>query len=580
MRRGRQLPPPPGGPWWLGLRVWLALVVALVVALSAAAVAYVFLERFGDQFRANAKELAAGHTVQAAIQIAQADAAGASLDEAARETAFAPVFVFGTDGELLTSSRSQGVGVSSVPHLERAIASALEGRRFVEPVGESGMVVALPLASGRARAVVAYSRQPDVAAGIVLAREKIVEAALVGFFAGALAGCLVAWFLARRLRRIAACAAEIERGDFDQRVEPSFHDEVGILAATIDRMRERLRVSFERLESERDRLERLLARLREGVVALDRDLRVEFANEAAHRLFDATPLEAGQPLREPWPEFSLREFAAPLFGDDASAAQARVSVGDDTFALAGIPAEGSEFAIVVVADVSQEERRERAEREFVANAAHELRTPLQTILGAVEALESGAKEDAADRDRFLAHIGREGRRLARLTRALLVLARAQTREEAIRPGAVELRPLLERIAETLRPQAGVEVEVACAAGVTAMTEADLAEQVVANLAANAAKYTGAGRIVMSGAARDGTAVVEVRDTGTGIPREKQERIFDRFYRGDGRTPDGFGLGLAIAREGVRVLGGRIESDSRPGEGTLARVTLPAVRRGA
>ncbi len=562
--------------WWFGLRVWLALVVALVVALTTGAVAYVFLERFEDALRANAQELASGYTVRAAMEIAEADAAGAPLDEAVRDAAFAPLFVFSEAGELLTSTHSQGVPFSSVPDRQRAVAAALDGRRFVEPVGETGTVIGLPVAGRRVRALVTYSRHPDLAAGIGLARDKIVEASLVGFAAGALAGCLLAWSLGRRLRRIALGAAEVERGRFDRRIGGTFPDEVGILAETIDRMRERLRDSFARLESERSRLEQLLARLLEGVVALDRDLNVQFANESARRLFGSIPVEAGRPLREPWPGFSLRDFAASLFRDGTSITHRRAAIGDDVVLLAGIPAGGSDFAIVVMTDVSQEERRERAEREFVTNAAHELRTPLQTILGAVEALESGAKDEPDDRDRFLAHIAREGQRLARLTHALLVLARAQTREEGVHPEPVELRPLLEGIAETVTPRPGVHVEVKCPPDLRAATERDLAEQVLANLAGNAANHTEAGEIVLAAAAVGERAVaVEVRDTGNGIARDEQERIFDRFYRGDGQHARGFGLGLAIAREGARVLGGRIEIRSRTGEGTTARLVLPA-----
>ncbi len=135
------------------MRVWLSLVVALIVALSAAAVAYVFLERFEEAFRARSQELAAGHTVQAAIAIAQADADGAPLDGIVGEAAFAPLFVFDADGDLLTPPRSQGVALSSVPNLDRALTSALGGRRFVETTDETGTVVGLPIATGGARAV-------------------------------------------------------------------------------------------------------------------------------------------------------------------------------------------------------------------------------------------------------------------------------------------------------------------------------------------------------------------------------------------------------------------------------------------
>jgi signal transduction histidine kinase len=229
----------------------------------------------------------------------------------------------------------------------------------------------------------------------------------------------------------------------------------------------------------------------------------------------------------------------------------------------------------VLTDVTEQERRERAEREFVANAAHELRTPLTTITGAVEMLDAGAKDVPEERDRFLDHIRAEALRLGRLTRALLVLARAQTREEAPRLSVVELRPLLEEVLGGLQPPAGVELELDCPPGLVALTERDLAGQVVSNLAANAIKHTASGSVRVAARALGRSVRLEVRDTGQGMPSAVRERVFDRFYRAGGRDEDGFGLGLAIVREAVRALGGVVDVETAPGAGTTVRVTLPA-----
>ena len=125
-------------------------------------------------------------------------------------------------------------------------------------------------------------------------------------------------------------------------------------------------------------------------------------------------------------------LATRLFEPGARAIQETFETDDGrAYSIAGIPPRGrSKNVILVITDVSVRERRERAEREFVTNAAHELRTPLATITGAIQVLQSGAKDDAVERDRFLDHIEREAARLGRLTHSLLVLARAQTREEA------------------------------------------------------------------------------------------------------------------------------------------------------
>ena len=558
------------------MRWWLALAFALIASLTAVAVAEVFTERAEEAFRSRAEELTTGNSVAAASEVGRAlrqDKLATAVDEVAQRRRLA-LFVFAGDGTPLTPTRSRAVSFSSTGLHEQALESALGGRRFVSSA-EDGRTIAvgLPLRVPGAAALVAVASRPDLVAELGILRGEIVEAALWAVLIGALAGLLVAVLISVRLRRIASAAAEIERGSFETELHPRFRDELGELAATVDRMRERLRQSFASLEAERDRLRLLLEQLHEGVIAVDRELKVEFANRAASRLVHS--LRRGELLPEPWAELSLRRLATDLFRPGARIVQARVLPDEErTYALAGIPAgPSSELAVIVVADISEGERRQRAEREFVANAAHELRTPIAVIASAIDVLEEGAKAVPEDRDRFLEAIRRQTVRLGRLVRALLVLARAQTGQQALRVDSVELRPLLHEIAAELDPAEGVVVEISCPVGTAVLGEPDLVAQVLANLAGNAAKHTERGRILL--AARPsvhGSVVIEVSDTGSGIPPESKERVFDRFYTGD-RDRTSFGLGLAIVHEAVRALGGVIEIDSEPGRGTTARVTL-------
>lgn len=331
-------------------------------------------------------------------------------------------------------------------------------------------------------------------------------------------------------------------------------------------------------EVERDQLERLLERLHQGVVTVDRLGIVQFANPAARRLLGAPELGCGDAVPEPWPELPLRRFAASLFRPGAALARERAEPDDErAYAVAGIPAgRDGDTAVIVVTDVAIRERQERAEREFVANAAHELRTPLTTIRGAIEVLQDGAKEHPAERDRFLAHIERESQRLGRLTQSLLKLARCQTGEQLLTLAPVQLRPVLADVAVDVQPQPGVKVSIECPPGLAALADRDLTAQILVNLATNAAQHTSEGRIeLVARRINDSTLSLEVRDTGSGIPPEARERIFERFYRGGMRDGRGFGLGLAIVRQAVRMLGGTVEIESSPGEGTVARVTLVA-----
>jgi PAS domain S-box-containing protein len=226
-------------------------------------------------------------------------------------------------------------------------------------------------------------------------------------------------------------------------------------------------------------------------------------------------------------------------------------------------------------DVTVRERTERAERDFVTNAAHELQSPLAAIVSAVEVLQAGAK-DGPERDVFLGHVEREADRLARLVRALLILARSEIGVEAPRNELVALKPLLDDVAEALRPGTAVELDVECPENLAVITNRELVEQAVANLAENAAKMTKSGRIVL-GALETPARMAEifVTDTGPGIPPADRVRVFERFYRGDPDANPGFGLGLAIVRAVAEALGGELELDSTVGTGTIVRLRIPS-----
>jgi signal transduction histidine kinase len=211
-------------------------------------------------------------------------------------------------------------------------------------------------------------------------------------------------------------------------------------------------------------------------------------------------------------------------------------------------------------------------REFVRNAAHQLRTPLTGIATAVEVLQAGAKEDPAARDRFLGHIEVHSQRLIRIARGLLVLARAQS-GEPMRFEFVELRPLLEELAKQSQPQPGVELSIDCDAALAVLAERDLAHEVLAALIDNAVRHTRHGTIHLSAAAANGSVAISVTDTGgRGVLPEHRERIFEPFYRPE-TAGDGFGLGLAIAAQATKAMDGELTvEDAEHGARFTIRLT--------
>jgi signal transduction histidine kinase len=352
--------------------------------------------------------------------------------------------------------------------------------------------------------------------------------------------------------------------------------ELRIRAAENERLSYELAAERDRLRFDRDRLHRLLERLQQGVLTIDSSFRVRFANAALRGLAGFEDVAEGVPMPEPWPPLSLRSFAAPLFGRDAHETHTTVAADGRVYSVAGLPAGEGDEAIVVFMDTSARDRREQREREFVANAAHELQTPLTAITSAIEVLQSGAKDVPEDRELFLGDIERECARLRRLFRALLVLAESETRDGPPPATHIELRPLLAEVASGLRPAEGVEVHVECAEGAHIVANHDLLEHALLSLAANAVKYTRSGSIVLEASGQDERVAICIHDSGPGLGGVDTSRIFERFYRGEEPTGDGFGLGLSVARQAVEALGGALELESR-GAGTTACVLLPLDR---
>jgi two-component system sensor histidine kinase VicK len=559
------------------MRWWLALAFAGIAAFTALAIAQVFTARSEDAIRARARELAAGSAVTAALEISTASTRPEvrTLAATLAESRDMALFVLDEQGSLMTPARARGVTVTSLPNFALLEETALGGRRIVETVDDGRLVtVALPLRTGPGAALIGVATRPDLEEAVGIVRDEIVRAALWAVLVSALVGLGVALLITRRLRRIAAAAVEIEQGRFDRELRPRFNDELGVLAHTLDRTREHLRVSFERLEGERDRLRRVLEQLQEGVVAVDRDLVVEFANTRAQELLDDGSLQPGRALPEPWTSFSLHEAARSLFEPGASASVVRTSPDPNREYVVALlpPTTNSPSGVLVITDVTETERRERSEREFVTNAAHELRTPLAAIASAVEVLQLGAKERATDRDRFLNVVERQTGRLTRLANALLTLARAQTRSEPIRLERVAIVPLVREVARELG-EPGVAIE-ACCEDAEVLAHRELLHQALENLAANARKHASGADLTFR-VAHDGDRRlrIDVSDRGPGMDRHQAERVLDRFYRAPASSGDGFGLGLPIVREVVEVMGGALSIASAPGAGTTVSIML-------
>jgi len=358
------------------------------------------------------------------------------------------------------------------------------------------------------------------------------------------------------------------------------------------------RAALEESEREESRarrdLEDVLASLQDAVLVVDSEARLRFLNAAALRLFDVR-IESvlGANLIEALPSFGIDAAMRAALRDGQSSSQEihlySPKLREVFLRVAPVfPGAGSQAgAVAIVQDLTEMRRLERVRRDFVANASHELRTPIANIRATAETMLH-APEDANLVARFLPPLISEAERLSRLISDLLDLARAENNEVA--PFVpVELQAVVQSVVERLGDKASrrhIAIDWQ-PGGHSPLVSGDLAglEQVAFNLVDNALAYTPNGgqialdlrEVAENDQAGRALVILEVRDTGIGIPEADLPRIFERFYRVDkarSRAEGGTGLGLAIVKHIVENHGGHVEVASEIGVGTTFRVELP------
>jgi two-component system phosphate regulon sensor histidine kinase PhoR len=573
----------------------LAALVAVTV-LAAGALAERELRRH--------ERLQLEHALAAQAELARELAAGVPLrpeetprlDPLARRAAGAAgvrVTLIAPDGTVVADS---DIHPPDLPRVENhagreEVRAALAGRRGValrrsESVGRLLLYVAVPAQGegGAVRVAAETSALEEAAADL---RGRLGAAVAVGL-AAALA---VSFWLARRtvrpLAELRDALGAIARGDLATRLRPRTRDELGEIARAVNGMAEQLRLRVDQITGEKERLQAVLASMVEGVLVLDSDARVALANPRLRELLSLWgPVEGRkllEVLRHPGIDDTLRA-AAEASGPVVS----EVEVGEREILIhaVGFPTSGPRTGTVAVFhDVSELRHLENVRRDFVANASHELQTPLTAIRGFAETLLANDLPSPQVRSQ-LEVILRNAERLGSLIRDMLDLAQVESRRVPLQAAAIDVVRLTRMLLRDVEPrlaQRSLTAEVIDRTeGVAAWADRRAVEQVLTNLLDNAIKYTNpGGHLTVELDARPEAVRVSVRDTGIGIPRDSLARIFERFYRVDkarSRALGGTGLGLAIVKHLVQAMGGEIYVESELGRGTTFRFTLPRADR--
>ena len=573
-------------------QIFFKLLAAFLVVIAAAAITLDFT--LGSAWESSLRSEIERNLTQKALLFAhrvETDRSHSLSDIAAQEAqaAGARATVIDASGKVLADSESSAATLENQA-AQQEFAAALAGKAGISERGSRALgipflYVAVPVSGGAVRLASPLS---DVEAVQAQVHRGMLWGSLLALAAASLVAGAVSLWTAHRLRRILEVVASISQGNLQARVDDASLDEIGRVAAAIDKSAGDLDRSFVAVRSSQRQLETLLNSMQDAVVAISADGLVQWANQAMDRLVPQhTRLHAPvvETIRDP--DF-LATVKAATRTRTVKTARATSIVPGRAFDVTAAPLPDG-GAVAVLRDLTETERVEKTRRDFIANVSHELRTPLTSIQGYSETLLDSTPDNAAHNREFLEIIRKNASRMAHLTEDLLTLARVESGETRFDTEQVPPIELLHDAEENFREIArsqGVDLhiqdsqdgKVASETLPVVLADREAIHQVFSNLIENAMKYGRSGSRIVLGA-RPVKRGVEfyVQDFGAGISSEHLPRLFERFYRIDkarSRESGGTGLGLAIAKHIVLAHGGSIRAESELAHGATFLFTLP------
>ncbi len=345
-----------------------------------------------------------------------------------------------------------------------------------------------------------------------------------------------------------------------------------------------LKIHFENqlstLNSENARLSTVLEQLTDGVIIVDANGLIQFANPAAQKLFEisnapghsVTEVVRNHQLVDAWRRCQQT--------NEMQSESVELPARHQFLQLIAIPDTHASGSLLLVQDLTRVRRLETVRRDFISNVSHELRTPLASLKALTETLQSGALSDPEAGPRFLGRISTEVDALTQMAQELLDLSRIESGQVELILAPLAPKSLVTSAADRMRMQAeraGLKLSIKCGDGLPNIrADKSRLEQVLVNLIHNAVKFTKpGGDISLETESVTGEVRFAVRDSGVGIPAESLTRIFERFYRVDkSRTGSGTGLGLSISKHIIEAHGGNIWAESNEGRGSVFYFVIP------
>ena len=541
-----------------GYALILLLAAGLIFLLSSASV-----RRSHEDSAARNLE-ALGRALQPDVDALLDSGRTADLDAFVKQTekrAGARITVIDPQGIVLADSEKDPAAMENHRYRQE-VADALEGRvgqslRFSYTVEARMLYIGIPLQKeGRVRAVLRLSYfMSSIDELIARLRGAIGRAVLIVAALAMLAALLFSLHWNRPIRR----------------------DELGTLAAGFNGMMERTEHLFTDLTRQRENLLNIIAAMEEALAVVDKDGRITLVNTSFQRLVGDQSVEGRyfwEVLRRP----ALRDLIDQVRAEKAGRRQeCRLDERPFLCNLNYLPAQDG--VVLLLHDLTEMRKVEDIKKDFVVNASHELRTPIAAITGAVEILEDEAA--GAARAEAIEILKRHADRLMGIVEDLLKLGELEDRAFKLDVTEINGPALAAGVLRVFEPRAkakGLALRLDAAAGLPALRgDADQIERLLFNLVDNAVKYTDKGSVTLALKIEGTDYILEVSDTGPGIPPEHRSRIFERFYVVDksrSRKLGGTGLGLSIVKHIVQLHGGTIFVDGDEGRGAVFTVRLP------
>ncbi|MCE5172459.1 cell wall metabolism sensor histidine kinase WalK [Paenibacillus profundus] len=519
--------------------------------------------------------------------------------------------VIDATGKVLTTSVQSNMEIVGRKNTETVVNRALQGIRdnqqvIIDEDNVRKQVLAKPVFSNDKNnkivgALYIVASMKELYATIEGINRIFVSGMAIALGLTAVLGIILAHTITQPIKEITKQATKVAEGNFAGQVPVLGTDEIGQLSEAFNYMTRRLQEALNANEEEKEKLASILTNMSDGVVSTDENGKVILVNRRACKMLDvdtegAEGRNIADLLRVPMSQVEQLVsgqlnwiLISPVEGE-GHAQEESDTVLRVSFTPVHRRGEGMTGSIVVLQDVTEQEKLEQSRREFVANVSHELRTPLTTIKSYVEALDDGALEEPQLAERFVGVIRDESERMIRLVTDLLHLSRLDSKQATLRKQPTDIVEMLEDVVDRFSFQfrnRGIVAKVEAEDGIgNVVIDRDQIDQLLDNLVSNAVKYTpDGGEVTLSASLSETKQMVHltVKDTGMGIPKKDLERIFERFYRVDkarSRNMGGTGLGLSIAREIVRAHGGDIRIESEWNVGTQVTFSLPMTFEGS